>query len=97
MSLLAAPSARPLLAATCYRVLPILTVMGNRITSFTALAQVKQRSGISPTTFSSAARLAQLFRLAGPWSHPERPAFHRLRPLYVRFLPILLDSAQRMF
>src|SRR5947207_14014999 len=76
MSLLAAPSARPLLAATCYRALPISTATANRITCFTAAAHVKRRSGISATTFSSAARGGQLFRLAGPWSHHENRHFN---------------------
>src|SRR5438876_11920237 len=78
MCMLAVRTVQPLPAATCYRALLISTATASRITSFTALAHVKRQSGILVTTFSSAAPLGRLFRLAGPWSHPEQPAFSTL-------------------
>src|SRR5205814_8841425 len=45
-----------------------LTAMGIRIMCFTIRVRVRQRSGISTITFTSAAATGQLFRTAGHWS-----------------------------
>src|SRR5207247_10462880 len=45
-----------------------LTAMGIRIMCFTIRVRVRQRSGISIITFTSAAGTGQLFLMAGHWS-----------------------------
>ena len=45
--------------------------MGTQIICFTILPLARQRSGISTTTFTSAALLVQLFQPTGAWSGRE--------------------------
>src|SRR4029453_8782444 len=62
---------RPFRVAGRWRLQPTLTAAATRIMCFTKPAPIKQRYGISITTFSLAVRTAQLCQPAGVWLRRE--------------------------